>query len=36
MLEIRRILKAFVDAQWLGELDAQLKTYQQYASATDE
>ena len=36
MLEIRRILKAFVDAQWLGELDTKLKTYQQYASATDE
>ena len=36
MLEIRRILKAFVDAQWLGELDSKLKTYQQYASATDE
>ncbi|MGB3916938.1 DUF4194 domain-containing protein [Thiothrix litoralis] len=36
MLEIRRILKAFVDAQWLGELDAQLKTYQQYASTKDE
>lgn len=27
MLEIRRILKAFVDAQWLGELDTKLKTY---------
>lgn len=36
MLEIRRILKAFVDAQWLGKLDAKLKTYQQYASAADE
>lgn len=36
MLEIRRILKAFVDAQWLGALDTKLKTYQQYASATDE
>jgi hypothetical protein len=26
--EVRRILKAFVDAQWLSELDARLATYQ--------
>jgi len=26
-LEVRRILKAFVDAQWLAEFDARLKTY---------
>lgn len=26
--EVRRILKAFVDAQWLGEFDARLATYQ--------
>ena len=26
--EVRRILKAFVDAQWLAEFDAQLVTYQ--------
>lgn len=26
--EVRRILKAFVDAQWLAELDARLATYQ--------
>lgn len=26
--EVRRILKAFVDAQWLAELDARLTTYQ--------
>ena len=25
--EVRRILKAFVDAQWLGELDARLAAY---------
>jgi hypothetical protein len=25
--EVRRILKAFVDAQWLGELDARLESY---------
>ena len=25
--EVRRIIKAFVDAQWLGELDARLHTY---------
>jgi hypothetical protein len=25
--EVRRIIKAFVDAQWLGELDARLKEY---------
>jgi len=33
--EVRRILKAFVDAQWLAELDARLATYQsQLAGAT--
>ena len=26
--EVRRILKAFVDAQWLAEFDARLATYQ--------
>lgn len=26
-IEIRRILKAFVDAQWLGDFDAKLKSY---------
>lgn len=26
--EVRRILKAFVDAQWLADFDARLKTYQ--------
>jgi hypothetical protein len=29
--EVRRILKAFVDAQWLGELDERLAAYQQVA-----
>lgn len=33
--EVRRILKAFVDAQWLAEFDARLATYQsQLAGAT--
>ncbi len=27
MFEVQRILKAFVDAQWLGELDARLAAY---------
>jgi len=27
MLEVQRILKAFVDAQWLGEFDARLAAY---------
>ncbi len=27
MFEVRRILKAFVDAQWLGEFDARLAAY---------
>jgi len=34
--EVRRILKAFVDAQWLGEFDARLAQYQaQLAGAAD-
>lgn len=28
--EVRRILKAFVDAQWLGELNERLAAYRQY------
>lgn len=28
LFEVRRILKAFVDAQWLSEFDARLKAYQ--------
>lgn len=30
--EVRRILKAFVDAQWLAEFDARLATYQSHLS----
>jgi hypothetical protein len=29
--EVRRILKAFVDGQWLAELDGKLKTYRMHA-----
>jgi hypothetical protein len=29
MFEVRRILKAFVDAQWLAEFDQRLAAYQQ-------
>jgi hypothetical protein len=28
MYEVRRILKAFVDAQWLAEFDQRLTAYQ--------
>ncbi len=30
--EVRRIIKAYVDAQWLAELDRRLDSYQQYAT----
>ena len=33
MFEVRRILKAFVDAQWLGEFDQRLAAYQTQAQA---
>jgi len=34
--EMRRILKAFVDAQWLADFDAQLAAYQaQLAGGND-
>jgi len=36
MIEVRRILKAFVDAQWLGEFDARLRAYQGQLSADGE
>lgn len=40
MVEVRRILKAFVDAQWLSEFDARLANYQaqlaRNGSAPDE
>lgn len=32
--EVRRILKAFVDAQWLAELDARLEAYRAYAQGS--
>lgn len=36
--EVRRILKAFVDAQWLGEFEERLRGYRAYVegSSTDE
>jgi hypothetical protein len=34
--EIRRILKAFVDAQWLQELETRLATYRAHAGAQEE
>ena len=33
LLEIRRILKAFVDAQWLDEFQAHLDTYKNFAES---
>jgi hypothetical protein len=33
--EVRRILKAFVDAQWLTEFDARLTAYQAQLGQTD-
>ncbi len=30
--EVRRIIKAYVDAQWLAEFDRRLDSYQQYAT----
>ncbi len=33
--EVRRILKAFVDAQWLGELDARLLRYREQAAGKE-
>lgn len=35
-LEVRRILKAFVDAQWLEEFDRRLAEYQQYLAEGTE
>jgi hypothetical protein len=32
--EVRRILKAFVDAQWLAEFDARLETYRNHRSSS--
>jgi hypothetical protein len=33
--EVRRILKAFVDAQWLAEFDARLAAYQAELGETE-
>ena len=35
MFEVRRILKAFVDAQWLNEFDRQLAAYREQLSKAD-
>ena len=35
LFEVRRILKAFVDAQWLAEFDARLEGYRGHARATE-
>lgn len=36
VFEVRRILKAFVDAQWLADFDARLAAYQTQLGATSE
>ena len=36
MFEVRRILKAFVDAQWLAEFDQRLGDYRQHLTQTGE
>ena len=36
VFEVRRILKAFVDAQWLAELDARLADYQAHLAGESE
>jgi hypothetical protein len=36
MIEVRRILKAFVDAQWLEDFDQRLQAYQQHISPDTE
>ena len=33
--EVRRVLKAFVDAQWLNEFEQRLATYRQHLSGAD-
>ena len=35
-LEVRRILKTFVDAQWLSELEQRLASYREHASSAGE
>jgi hypothetical protein len=34
--EVRRILKAFVDAQWLADFHARLKAYESYLGGEEE
>ena len=34
-IEIKRIIKAFVDAQWLYEFDLRLAEYKEYAGISD-
>lgn len=34
--EVRRILKAFVDAQWLGDVNERLNAYRDHATAADK
>ncbi len=34
-IEVRRILKAYVDAQWLGEFEAQLRAYRAHIAPAD-
>lgn len=34
--EVRRILKAFVDAQWLGDVNERLSAYRDHATAADK
>ncbi|NEX14923.1 MAG: hypothetical protein C1941_09570 [Prosthecochloris sp.] len=36
MIEVRRIIKAFVDAQWLADFDRRLEEYRQLAGNTTE
>ncbi|MDT8442816.1 MAG: DUF4194 domain-containing protein [Desulfuromonadales bacterium] len=36
MFEVRRILKAFVDAQWLAEFDQRLASYQNHLTGSGE
>lgn len=35
-LEIRRIIKAFIDAQWLGEFESQMQQYIEYGNTLRE
>ena len=34
MIEVRRIIKAFVDAQWLADFDERLAEYRQQLAGT--